>query len=82
MADLHYRSLRRLKDKIARATARIRRQEMLLKLLPPGRLLVAKARLTAAKLRLADVARAFQAVADGVLVVSAPRTPAPVPDRA
>src|SRR3712207_6247931 len=42
-----------LKDKIARAKARIRRQEMLMELLPPGRVIVAEARLAAAKQRLA-----------------------------
>ena len=46
-------ALRLLKDKIARAKARIRRQEMLMELLPPGRVIVAEARLAAAKQRLA-----------------------------
>ncbi len=50
----HRRALLRLKHKIARARARIRRNEMILEQLPPGRLFVAEARLAATKLRLAQ----------------------------
>jgi glutathione S-transferase len=49
------RALLRLKHKIARARARIRRHEMLLEQQLPDRHFVAEARLTAAKLRLAQL---------------------------
>jgi hypothetical protein len=60
----HRRALLRLKHKIARARARIRRHEMILEQLPPGRLLIAQARLTAAKLRLAQLCLERQRLRD------------------
>jgi hypothetical protein len=48
-----HQALRLLKDKIARAKASIRRQEMLMELLTHRQVFVAEARLAAAKQRLA-----------------------------
>jgi hypothetical protein len=47
------RALKSLRDKIARTKASIERQQSLMDLLPPGRVIVAEARLAATKQRLA-----------------------------
>jgi len=48
-----YQALKLLRDKIARTKASIERQQSLMELLPPGRVMVAEARLVAARQRLA-----------------------------
>ena len=60
------RAVWRLEGKIARAKAALRRQQQALSTLPPGRHLVASARLVAAGLRLAQLHTERQRLRGGI----------------
>jgi hypothetical protein len=61
-----YRTLHQLNDLITDARARVRRRQLALSMLPRGRLLVARARLTAAETRLAQLLAERQRLRGGV----------------